>query len=298
MKLKIYVIKKQYLITAIALIVVAIIAIIVFLSIQSIRVFNDFDSTKTFQEDINNDGRKDTIVLNADQNTAEYTMQVISNDGTGYSIEADPVIKTLGYYNKNWPLNLLTTDIDNDGSSEIVVQASDEKGAILHIYKYKNGSIERLASGRYSIFGTLKNPNNNSKLVLLGNINTNKISLSYLTFKDGSLVPAIVPKSFSLGKNSLSNFVSSMEKKEIETSSMNIDSQYSKDLKKGVFLDCNLIDAKYFKNYDIPSECTYVLRAKSNNLEGEKLVKYKLELDLTKYDPSTPVYKIMNIDEL
>ncbi|MCX7883612.1 MAG: hypothetical protein N2448_01045 [Caloramator sp.] len=296
MKLKVYIFKRKQLILAAIILVILIIAAVLLISYKTRQTLNTINPTKnTIYADINNDGKNDSIIINVDEKTGEYIVDVISSDGNGYSLEADSTIKSLGYYSNYWPLKVSILDINNDKNSEIILQSSDKKGPILHIFKCLNGKSEKLASGRYSIFGMLKSPEDKSNIIALGNIKNNNIDLKFLTTKSGKLSPQIVPTAFTLGKDTLSSLITFIQKEEIETCNLNIENKLVSKIYKGSFLDARLIDAKYTK-YNIPSECIYILRT-SNSLNRKKeSITYKARFSLIRYDNKNPDYRITQLD--
>jgi hypothetical protein len=71
----------------------------------------------------------------------------------------------------------------DDKNAEIVLQSSDGKGPILHIFSYKENKIERLTAGRYSTYGLVKNPKDLNQTLILGTMTNNKLQLSYFNVK-------------------------------------------------------------------------------------------------------------------
>jgi hypothetical protein len=294
MKLKVYIIKKQQLIWAAVILAIIMIAAILVITLRTKQTISTIGSTRTIKADITNDGKMDSIVVSSDEKTGKYSVDVVASDGHGYALEPDPVIKTLGYNASWWPLNVSVKDINNDKSPEVILQSADGNGPILHIYRFANGKMERLASGRYSIFGTLKNSENKTGIIVLGSKKGNAINFTYLTTKSGKLVPHVTPTSMTLGKDTLSSLVSYIEKKDVEAANVNMESKLAPTISKGDFLDATLVDVK-FKKYDIPVECIYNIRTNTDSGDKE-LVSYRVKLSLTKYDTKKPEYRITDVD--
>lgn len=296
MKFKVYIVKKQQLIWAAVILIIAILLAIVLVKLKSRQTFCIMDSPKTYHIDVDGDGKNDSIVVNIDSIGTGYTVDVITGEGKGYALEPDPVIKTLGNNTKWWPLNILAEDVNGDGISDIVLQSGDEKGPILHIYKCSLEGIERIASGRYSIFGSLKHPSENSRIVVLGNKTEEKIHFTFLQGKSGSLSP-YTSTPLAMGKETLSSLITFIEKEDVETSTVNAEGKYVSRISKGQFLDGSFTEVKFTK-YDIPTELTYILRT-STIIDEEQIGEfYKIKMLLTKYDESSPEYKITNISKL
>ncbi|EYE88161.1 hypothetical protein Q428_09335 [Fervidicella metallireducens AeB] len=295
MKLKVYIVKKQQLIWAAIVLLIIIVSAILIISIKAQQTISNVTPAKTYHVDLDNDGKSDSIILNTDSDTGKYSVTIMSPDGIAHSLEADPAIKTLGYFSKDWPIKITLEDINNDGTSEVILQSSDQQGPILHIFKYANGETERIASGRYSFYGTFKSPVDKSNILMLGSKNNSEIKYTYLSTKFGKLYPYMAPSSLNLGKTVISNIVSYIEKMDVETSSMDAENKHVSKLSKGSFLDCLLTSAKYY-GHEIPSECSYIMRTKSISNNNENLVTYKITLKLSKYDTKKPEYKITSIN--
>ncbi|SKA83633.1 hypothetical protein SAMN05443428_105128 [Caloramator quimbayensis] len=298
MKLKVYIFKKKQLISAAIILIILIIAAVLLISYKTRQTLNTLNPSKnTIYADVNNDGKNDSIIVNVDEKTGKYVVDVISSDGNGYSLEPDSTIKSLGYYSNYWPMKVSILDVNSDKNSEIILQSSDEKGPIIHIFRCIDGKAEKLASGRYSIFGLIKSPEDKSNIIALGNNKNSSIEFKFLAAKSGKLSPQIVPTAFTLGRDTLSSLITFIQKEEIETCNVNIENKLISKITKGSFLDARLIEAKYTK-YNIPSECIYVIRT-ANSLNGEKeTLTYKARFSLMKYDNKNPEYRITQLDKI
>lgn len=297
MKFRVYIVKKQQLIWAAIILALVIIMALVLFSMKTKSTFTPINSTKTYHIDLDNDGRSDSIVISTDKETGEFAANVITKEGNGYFLEPDPTIKTLGYNTKWWPMNFMAEDINKDGNTEIVLQSGDKLGPILHIFRYNSGKIERLASGRYSIFGTLNPPGENSTIIVLGSKRNDAISFTFLQTKAGKMFPYVAPTSLVLGKNTLSALLTFIEKNDVEASTINIENKYVSKISKGEFLDCSFSDVKYTK-YNIPTEFSYIIRSTKLNGDDRTGEIYKIKMQLTKYDEKNPDYRITNISKL
>lgn len=297
MKLKVYIIKRKQLIWAAIILVALIIAAILAISLRAQGTLNTMGSTQTTRADINNDGKFDTVLVKADEKTGKYSVDISCSDGNGYSLEADPSVKTLGYYTNWWPMNVSIHDINGDNKAEVVLQASDGKNPILHIFSYRDNKMERIAAGKYSTFGFLKNPKDNSQTLILGAKKNNSIELSYFNAKTDKLAPQISSASMTLGKDTLNSLVGFLEKKEVETFSSSKNGSLENKIAKGNYLDSVIYDAKY-TSYNIPSEYTYILRTSPMENNQREYAAYKVKVSLEKYDSKNPQYKITNIEKI
>lgn len=295
MKLKVLVLKKKQLIWAGIIFLLIVISAILLIRLGSRETVNTNSSTMTFSDiDIDNDGKPDSIVIKPDDKTMEYNVDIITSNGETLLLESDPSIKTLGYYSEHWPINVVVKDLNKDGIKELVIQSSDEKGPILHIFKYSNEKMERISSGRYSFFGTIKMPKDKENIIMLGAKRDDTLTLSYLQSKNGKFYPYTPTTSLTMGKDALNDLITFIEKKEVEAFNVNIDSKMASVLSKGIFLDGIIEDVK-FSSKNIPTECIYTLRTASRNEETLTPITYKLKLSLTKYDNTNPEYRVSNI---
>lgn len=295
MKFKVYIIKKQQLIWAAVVLAIILLSAILMITLRTRQTIDTMASAHTLKADINGDGKMDAIVVRSDDKTEKYSVDVVASDGNGYALEADPVIKSLGYNVSWWPMYVDAKDLDKDGASEVILQSADGNGPILHIFKYNNGKIERMASGRYSIFGTIKSPKDDSGIIVLGYKKGDDVNLTYLTNSSGRLTPHKADVSFNLASNTLSSFVSYIDKKDVEAANVNMESKFASTVSKGSFLDAALVSAKY-KKYDIPVECIYQVRTNSGESNDKNIITYKVKMTLTEYNDTNPDYKITNID--
>ncbi|HBF76647.1 MAG TPA: hypothetical protein DEF85_10555 [Clostridiaceae bacterium] len=300
MKLKIYVVKKNQIIWAAIIIAIIIISIILLVNLNKSQTMKTIDSVKTFNSaDVDNDGKSDSIVINkTDEENQKYSVSVYSSSGKIYDLQPDISINSLGTPSDWWPINLIVKDIDKDNTKEIIIQSSDSNGPILHIFKYINNSMERIASGRYSFVGNISLPPDDQNIVVLGLKSNDKLNLTYLTPKGNRLVPYTdAPASLTLGKDALLDVISYIEKSDTEAFSINMDSKFASILPKGIFLDCSLEDTK-FSSYNIPSECTYIIRTASLDSNSKASEIYKVKLTLDKYNNEEPQYIITNINKI
>lgn len=297
MKLKIFVIKKQQLLWAAIILAIIIIAAILLINTKARQTMSFLVPNQNYTADINSDGKADTIIVKADDKTQKYNISIMSSDGEGYTLEPDPTIKSLGYNVKWWPMNISVKDINNDGILEVILQSADGKGPILHVFRYNGTKMERIASGRYSIFGCIKNPSDNGNVLILGSRTGEKVHLTYLSAKANGLTPYASSSSLTLGNDKLVSIIDYIERKDIPASNINVESKYASKLSKGTFLDARLTEAKYSKYDNVPSSCIYQIRTNVLNKGQKSIALYKVKMELVKYDTKNPVYKISSIDK-
>ncbi|KRQ88062.1 hypothetical protein ABG79_00229 [Caloramator mitchellensis] len=296
MKLKIYVVKKQQIIWGFVILAIIIVAAIVLLMMKTKQTINTFNQPNTYYTDLNNDGKTDSIFVSTDEKTSAYTVTVQTDEKKTFTLEPDSTIKSLGFFNTNWPMNLTCKDLDNDKTQEIIIQSSDEKGPILHVYKVYEDKIAKIMSGRYSIFGMIKSKDL-EPIVVVGRKDRENLSYQYFTLNSNGPIPYVMPTSMNLGKLALNSLISYMETQEAETSNIEANNKILEVISKGKFLDGNLHEVKYDK-YDVPSECTYMIRTEEETEIGLETTIYQVRLGLQKYDSKNPQYKILSVNKI
>lgn len=296
MKLKIYVIKKKQLIWAAIIIALILIAAIVIATRGTNDTINNIGLQHTIKDDLNNDGKIDNILINVDKDTNEYRVSIAMSDGKGYVLEADKSLKTLGYYSPEWPMHVTVDDIDGDKLKEIVIQSSDKKGPMIGIYKLNEDKFEKMASGRYQVYGLVKHPAASNNMVVLGSMNKTGMQYNLFIAKSGKLTPVLSTlNNMSLGRDTLASFVNFVEKKEVETFNQIMDNKLTSSVQNGSFNDAKISEIKYNKN-GMPSEITYVVRTNvASNNSNESLV-YKLTMSLSKVEDKLPKYTITDLN--
>ncbi|MBZ4664028.1 MAG: repeat-containing protein [Caloramator sp.] len=296
MNLRIYVIKRKHLIWAAIILAVIIIAAIIIASRGTNETINNIGSQYTIKDDINNDGKIDSIIINVDKKTNEYGVSIAMSDGKGYIIEADKTIKTLGYYSEDWPMHITVDDIDNDKIKEIVIQSKDKTGSILGMYKFNNDKFEKMASGRYSIYGLIKHPASSNNFVLLGTRNNNGMNYNLFIAKEGKLTPVLSTlNNLTLGKDTIASFIEYVEKKEVEAFNQIIDNKLTSTIQSGNFEDAKLSEVKYNKD-GMPTEITYLVRTSVQSKSGNEALVYKVRLSLSKVEEKVPKYTITDLN--
>jgi hypothetical protein len=297
MKLKIYILKKKQLIWTAIILALLIVSAILVISIKASQTINFLTLPNSFKADINNDGKVDTIIAKVDDKTKKYSINVICSDDTGYILEPDPVIKCFGDTTGNVPINITFKDINNDGNEEIFIQASDNRGPILHIFKYAHNKIERIASGRYSMYGLINNPNSGQNMLVLLSENNNNIKLTYFNSDSEALTPCISNPSMNLGINTISSVVNFIETQDVQAVNLNIDKKLEAKLLRGTLID-GIISDVAFENYAFPSQCTYTLRTSSPDNVSPKSAEYKILLTLNDDASTNPSYSISDIQKI
>lgn len=296
MKLKIYVIKRKQLIWAAVIIVAVIIAAIIVATRGTNETINNIGLNYTIKDDIDNDGKIDSIIIDVDSMTNEYSASVAMSDGRGYIIEADKSLQTLGYYSPDWPMYVNTDDIDGDGIKEVIMQSKDKKGAIMTIYKYTGEKFEKMASGRYQVYGLIKHPASSNNMLLLGSKNSSGMQYNLFIAKSGRLTPVLTTlNNLTLGKDTMASFIDYVEEKEVAAFNQIMENKLTSSIKSGSFADAKISEIKYNKD-GIPSEITYLVRTSTNSTENNESLVYRLKMSLSKVEDKSPKYVITDLN--
>lgn len=297
MKLKIYVLKKKQLIWTAVVLAIVIISIILFISIRATQTMSFLTLPNSYKADINNDGKIDTVITKVDDKTKLYSINVICSDDTNYNLEPDPVIKSFGNTKGKAPINITFKDVNRDGKEEIFIQASDEHGPIINIYKYTSHNIERIASGRYSMYGLINDPYKENNILVLTTQHNNTINPTYLEASNEKLSPCKSDETMNLGVGTISDVVNLIQQKDVATGNFDIATSFKSELLHGTMLD-GIINNVKFSTDNIPVECTYLLRTVSNDTGKKLYTNYKITLALKNSDASTPSYEVYSVKKL
>lgn len=297
MKLKIYVLKKRQLIWTAVVLAIVIISIILFISIRATHTISFLNLPNSYKADINNDGKIDTVVTKVDDKTKLYSVSVICSDDTNYNLEPDPVIKSFGNTKGKAPINITFKDVNRDGKEEIFVQASDEHGPIINIFKYTSKNIERIASGRYSMYGIINDPYRENNVLVLTAQHNNIINPTYLEANNEKLSPCKYDETMNLGVGTITDVINLIQEKDVATGNFNIANSFKAELLRGTLLD-GIINNVKFSTDNIPVECTYLLRTVSNDTGKKLYTNYKITLALKNSDDSSPTYEINAVKKM
>lgn len=288
MKLKVYVLKKkQIIIFFISILFILFLLFILLFTFKSKETIKETSPVQTVYGDINGDKEIDTLYISTN-NDNSYNVNVKTKNGDGFALKPDPSLKVLGYNNNSWPMYIDCKDIDNDGSQEIIIQSSDDKGPLLHVFSYvkDNNSIKTLISGRYDVFASSEL--DNKPVVMLGNLNTEN-KFTYYTFNNNNEL-ITYENNIGLGKEALFSLSTFINEDKLEAS--NLDTSILSSITKGKFLDASLIDVKY-KN-STPYECIYQVRTKPY-YEDSSTQLYEVTMNSMLYKNNNVQYDINNI---
>ncbi|KMT23150.1 hypothetical protein [Clostridium cylindrosporum] len=291
MKLKVYILKKKHIILTLSIAFILILSLILLISFKSKETIKNVNPVQTVHADVDGDKKLDTLYISTNKDN-NYTVNVQTKKGDGFNLEPDPLLKTLGYNDKSWPMSIECKDINNDNAQEIIIQSSDKSESIIHVYTYskQNKEFIRLISGKYNVFASAIH--NGTPIIMLGKKLKTDIDFSYYTLNNDTLSTYNLDY-ISLGKNTLNSLASFISEDNIEVISS--DSNLLTNLEKGELLDALLLNVKYKNN--IPSECTYQIRTMPYG-ENSKINLYEVKMNSVSYKDNNIQYKIKNIKSL
>lgn len=294
MKLKIYVLKKKQLYLTAIILGILIISIILVISIKTSSTLSLLTIPNSYKADINNDGKPDTLVVKENDTTKDYMLNVVCSDNSEYSLEPDPIIHSFGNSNTNIPLKITFMDINKDNSDEIFVQGSDSKGPILNVFEYQNHNVSRIASGRYSFYGLLSNNNNSANTLVLESRQSGKLRSTYLVCEPSGMTVSTEKFSSDLGMKALAPVLSYIEKPDLESANIGIDSSKLSVLSRGKILDGVITNVSYNTD-NTPSEFSYNVRVALADNTTAKIENYKIEVISYKNNLQKNDYEIKDI---
>lgn len=174
---------------------------------SSISVFTSIQKDNIWEEDLNGDKKKDTIIL---KNTNQgFIAQVNLNKNKTFSLDYSKNLPTLGEYSPYWPPRILTLDISRDNSKEIFLQSSFHNKPVQHIFTWDGSKYVNLFSSTNNLMGFLDSNNSKTPKVITGNYESGDIKFSGYLFNKGNLEKFTDTNPLTLpGEDTISNLIS------------------------------------------------------------------------------------------
>ncbi len=288
MKLKVYILKKSQIITALIISFILLLSIILLITFKSKETIKNVTPVKTVYCDVDGDKKLDTLYIQSNLKN-DYNITLKTKKGDGFTLEPDPLLKTFGENIKSWPLYIECKDINNDNKQEIIIQGSKDNKPILHIYSYnaKENKLNTITSGEYNVFASTIH--NNIPIIMLGK-SGEEIETFYYTYNETLEKSNENLNLASQTLNSLSTFIN-----EDEIEVINTTPSILSNIEKGNFLDAVLIDVKYKDN--IPFEILYQVRTLSYGDDTSPNL-YEVKMSPISYKNYNLDYKITNITKI
>lgn len=174
------------------------------------NVFNSSKEDSIIHEDLNNDNKKDTILIK--RSDSNLLAQVSLNSNETYSLDYSKNLQTLGEYCEYWPVRVSTLDISRDNSKEIFIQSSFHNKAVQHIFSWNGCGYDDIFCSNNNIIGFMDSSNNKTPKIISGNFQDNNINLNGYLYNKGSLKEfnSNLVDSFP-GKDTVNNFICLIE---------------------------------------------------------------------------------------
>jgi hypothetical protein len=174
------------------------------------NVFNLSEENSVIHEDLNNDNKKDTILIK--KSDSDLLAQVNLNDNETYSLNSDKNFQTLGEYCEYWPVRVSTLDISRDNSKEIFIQSSFHNKAVQHIFSWNGKGYDDIFCANNNLIGFMDSANNKTPKIISGNFQDNNINVKGYLYNKGSLKEFNSSLITSLpGKDTINNFICLIE---------------------------------------------------------------------------------------
>lgn len=287
-----------------------ILSIIVLIPVIAFRYLNrsspafitSIEDSKTIQDDLNGDGKKDILYVKKDEKN--YYVQVNLNDGTSYGLNPSGAMPTLGDSTDYWPMKVITLDASRNNIKEIFLQSSFHGKPVQHIFYWKDKKYEDIYCSNNNILGFVDSKNNRTPRIISANIFNGEISYnSFIFVKDELKKYNYTFPSNYMGIDVISNFVTLLQSfpndsltlpsyfyHNISGSDLNLlygtaNNNTSYSFQDGVFKDLS------WDSNGIPQEIKWTLNFKATSLSDNKVVKsIAFDLILTKYPNSDSSY--------
>ena len=288
MKLKVYILKKSQIITALIISFILLLSIILLIAFKSKETIKNVTPVKTVYCDVDGDKKLDTLYIQSNSK-GDYNITLKTKKGDGFILEPDPLLKTFGENIKNWPIYIECKDINNDDKQEIIIQGSKDNKPVLHIYSYNDieNKIFKVASGEYNIFASTIH--NKKPVIMLGK-SGEKIETFYYTY-NGDLEK--FNNNIDFASQTLISLCTFINEDEIEV--INTTPSTLSNIEKGNFLDAILIDIKY--KDDIPFEILYQVRSLAYG-DSTTPSLYEVKMSPISYKNYNLDYKITDVSKI
>lgn len=140
---------------------------------------------KVLHEDLNGDGRKESITLKSINGS--LTASVLFGKDKLYSLSPNEEFPTLGEYCSYWPTRVSALDLTRDNGKDIIIQSCFHNKAIQHIFLWNgNGYTTALASNS-NLVGIMDSHNNKSPKIFSGSFSNGTLAMSSYTCNKGVL---------------------------------------------------------------------------------------------------------------
>jgi hypothetical protein len=145
--------------------------------------FTPIEDSKTIQEDLNGDSKKDILYVKKDDKN--YYVQINLHDGTSYGLDPSKEIPTLGESATHWPMRVSILDASRNNIKEIFLQCSFHGKPVQHIFNWNDKGYKDIFCSNNNIIGFSDIKNNKTPKIISANISNGKINYeSFIFIKD------------------------------------------------------------------------------------------------------------------
>lgn len=302
--------KHFYTYTLFALVVCVIFLAVRYHSVSTPTFFTPIEDSKTIQEDLNGDSKKDILYVKRDDKV--YYVQVNLHDGTSYGLDASKEFPTLGESINSWPMRVSILDASRNNIKEIFLQSSFHGKPVQHIFSWNDKNYEDIFCSNNNILGFADIKNNKTPKIISANVSNGQILYNSYIFIKNTL------KKFNyeypinyMGSNVIINFLSLIQSfpndalalpsyfhHGISGNDLNLLYGAANNNMSYSFQDGSFKDLSWDSN-GVPHEVKWTLNFKATSLSDDKLTKnMTFDLVLTKYpEPDGSLsYKITSLN--
>ncbi|OPJ55340.1 hypothetical protein [Clostridium oryzae] len=137
----------------------------------TVETFYTINNERLIKSDFTGDDKKD--ILYADTNSSKYFLSIISNNKI-YTLNPSKSNYTLGNFYNYCPMNVYSTDINSDGTKELILQSMDRGLALQHIFMWNGKKFKDKFSSYSNIVG-VDYENNGNLALISGNYSSGKL---------------------------------------------------------------------------------------------------------------------------
>lgn len=271
-------------------------------------VFNQNNKDIVFHEDLNGDGKKDTIVIK--YSNSNSSGQVNLNKSESYSLVCSRDLPSLGEYCSYWPIRISTIDLSRDNHKEIILQGTYEDKAVQQIFSWNKTSYSNIFSSNNNIIGFVDSCNSKTPKLITGNFSNGRISIKGFIYSKNELTEFNNNLTEDLpALDTLSNFIGMIESfpdaylsvpnyfsPEINTNDLETLYRLANGSNYFKFQDGYFTDLAWKENGKISCE-NWILNFKTINLQDNKSLGNKtINLMINRYEDTDFPFKITSIN--
>lgn len=160
---------------------------------------------QTVKNDLNGDGKDDSLYIALKENKDYYMYATINNKD--YVLKPSDKIKSIGRYSPNHPMTLNLIDIDRNNIPEIIIQSSEDKTSIQHIFKWTGANFENIYSSTNNLLGLVDSNNGKTPKIISFSLNSSKYDIQKYMLLNNNLKNISYDNLDVPGFNSICEFI-------------------------------------------------------------------------------------------